>query len=87
MGTLSSDRKAEIGKELRVASTWVEGPRSAKLLALAHEIEGADPDEAATKATEELAARAVQGGPSVGGLDTDFEVRVEERKARAKSEK
>lgn len=40
MATLSQDRKKAIAKELTVASTWVQGPRRLKLLALADEIVG-----------------------------------------------
>jgi len=42
---LTAKRKAEIAAELRVASSWVGGPREAKLKALADEIEGNEPEE------------------------------------------
>lgn len=42
MATLSQARKTEIAKELRTVATWVAGPREAKVLALAAEIEGTD---------------------------------------------
>ena len=39
MPALSGERKAEIAAELRTASTWVAGPRSVKLRAIADELE------------------------------------------------
>lgn len=56
MGALTKARKDEIAADLRVASTWVGGPRQVKLLALAEELAGADQDEAVTKA-EKAAAK------------------------------
>lgn len=44
MATLSQSRKAEIAKELRIASSWVGGSRSVRLKNLAAEIEGTDDD-------------------------------------------
>lgn len=40
MAAISQARKQEIAQELRVAATWVGGPRQTKLLALAAEIAG-----------------------------------------------
>lgn len=45
MATLSQSRKEEIAKQLRVAATWVGGPRVAVLTDLASEIEGIDQPE------------------------------------------
>lgn len=55
MAALTAKRKDEIAKELRVAATWVGGPRQVKLLALAEELGGLDAEEAVTKATERAA--------------------------------
>lgn len=52
---LTAKRKAEIAKELQVASTWVGGPRKTKLLALSAEI-GGETEEAAAKTAEKQAA-------------------------------
>lgn len=54
MATLTAKRKEEIAKELRIAATWVGGPRQVKLLALAEEIGGLDAEQAQEKAENDL---------------------------------
>lgn len=49
MASLSQARKSEIAKELKTVATWVSGPRKARVLALAAEIEGVDDDTAESK--------------------------------------
>lgn len=54
MATLSADRKAEIAQDLRTASSWVQGERRVKLLTLAEEIEGTDPEAVEDNVSERL---------------------------------
>lgn len=49
MATLTQSRKDELAKVIETASTWVHGPRRAKLLAVAEELRGTDPDEIGDK--------------------------------------
>jgi hypothetical protein len=54
MATLTQDRKAEIAEDLRRASSWVQGERRVKLLELAEEIEGTEPDKVDENVGERL---------------------------------
>lgn len=56
MASLTAKDKGEIAEELRVIATWVGGPRTKKVLALAARIEGLDAEQANEQAAEELAA-------------------------------
>lgn len=53
---LSQERHNELAKFLRIASSWVGGERELKILAWAHELEGASPEEAVTAANAQLAS-------------------------------
>lgn len=50
----TSERLGEIAEDLRTASSWVSGPRTQKLLALAAELDGADPEAAAQHAAKAM---------------------------------
>lgn len=54
MATLSQGRKDELAKELEKVATWVQGPRRAKVLAIAEELRGTDPDEIDDKVADRL---------------------------------
>ena len=55
MAALTQKRKAELAQDIRVLASWLGGPREVKALAIAAELEGADPEEAAEQATKEVA--------------------------------
>lgn len=55
---LTAARKGELADELTVAASWLGGPRQVKLLAIAEELRGADPEKAIEQATRKLAAES-----------------------------
>lgn len=48
---MAARTKSDFAAELRTASTWLEGARAVKLLALAEELEGAAPEQAVQRAS------------------------------------
>lgn len=65
MGDISRERLGEISERLRIASSWVTGPRQVSLLALAIEIEaGVSEEEALNFANAELASQSTGTAPT-----------------------
>jgi hypothetical protein len=71
-------RQAEIATELRRASTWVGGPRRAKLVELALELEGTDADQIEEKAAEVIKDLDT---PTVADTETQEATKAEAKKA------
>ena len=57
MASLSAQRKSEIAEVLRIAATWVHGPRAEKLHKIADELDGVDVEEP-VQAPSQVAAPA-----------------------------
>lgn len=83
---LTAGRKEEIARELRVASTWVGGPRSQRLLALALELEGVDAGDTEEKAGEELHRQALDAQPDTPAKEPEKPARKRAAKKTAASQ-